>query len=332
VTIDSWRWSAERFPQTDVRALFAAWQDASIIYPLTTGFHWGALDFQWYIEGCQSRPEPAQTPTGFHDINRFITLRPHPATDNLSIPNYVAAVRGGESPAGTTPLQVAGRLQTHAARARAAVDALTPGGDREFRHTMEDIRAIAHLGDYYGHKIRAATYLALGRATLDAEHPRIVAAELHQAAYHFLCYASNGLTRYRNPVWMNRVGHVDWRRTYAGGLHDLTSTGSPVEIPSMQPTSGGTILEAEDAATNAVPMAEVAGFTGTGYLDFNRAQGTRWVEWIFEAPVAGTYLLEIRYAMRPSGMRDGDRGTSPLTINGAPAGEIVLGGTGGLRT
>ena len=46
-----------------------------MIYPLTTGFHWGALDFQWYIEGCQSRAEFAQTPTGFHDINRFISLR-----------------------------------------------------------------------------------------------------------------------------------------------------------------------------------------------------------------------------------------------------------------
>ena len=34
------------------------------------------LDFQWYIEGCQSRPGPAENETGFHDVNRFITLAP----------------------------------------------------------------------------------------------------------------------------------------------------------------------------------------------------------------------------------------------------------------
>jgi hypothetical protein len=44
----------------DARALFTAWQEASMIYPVTTGFHWGALDFQWYIEACKSRPEFAQ--------------------------------------------------------------------------------------------------------------------------------------------------------------------------------------------------------------------------------------------------------------------------------
>jgi len=67
-----------RFPEAEAGQLFTAWQDASMIYPLTTGFHWGALDFQWYIEGCKSRPGPAQNETGFHDVNRFISLPPHP--------------------------------------------------------------------------------------------------------------------------------------------------------------------------------------------------------------------------------------------------------------
>ena len=39
------------FPEMDAKQLFTAWQEASMIYPITTGFHWGPLDFQWYIEG-----------------------------------------------------------------------------------------------------------------------------------------------------------------------------------------------------------------------------------------------------------------------------------------
>ena len=78
-----------RFPRTDARKLLTAWQSASMIYPLTTGFHWGSLDFQWYIEACKSRPGPAETESGFHDVNRFISLPPHPSTNNISIPDYV---------------------------------------------------------------------------------------------------------------------------------------------------------------------------------------------------------------------------------------------------
>src|SRR5688572_5584656 len=78
-----------QYPQTDSKKLFDAWQSASMIYPLTTGFHYGALDFQWYIEASKSRPEPAQTASGYHDINRFITLPPYKATDFISIPDYV---------------------------------------------------------------------------------------------------------------------------------------------------------------------------------------------------------------------------------------------------
>ena len=55
-----------RYPEVPGDKLFEAWQNASMVYPLVTGFHWGSLDFQWYIEGCKSQPVPAQTESGFH--------------------------------------------------------------------------------------------------------------------------------------------------------------------------------------------------------------------------------------------------------------------------
>jgi hypothetical protein len=322
---------AGKFPGTDSARLFAAWQDASMTFPLTTGFHWGALDFQWYIEGCQSRPEPAQTPSGFHDINRFISLRPHPATDNIAIPDFVAATRSGKPRSGTTPLQVAERLHAHADRAFAALEHLQPtvARDPELRRTLEDIRAMAHLGKYYGHKIRAATELAFFRASLERHHHDTVARELNQAAYQWRCYVVTATTLYRNPLWTNRVGHVDWRQTYSSVLYDLTLTGSAIDVPSMAPSSGGTILEAEDAASTAgeLPLrATVAGFSGRGYREFDHTQDPRGVQWKFRAPSAGNYVLEVRYAMRR-----GETSPAQLSINGTKS-ELLLWPTGGAKT
>ncbi|HTO04239.1 MAG TPA: carbohydrate-binding family 6 protein, partial [Opitutus sp.] len=336
---------AERFPSADAARLFAAWQEASMIYPLTTGFHWGRFDFQWYLEGSKSRPEPARTPTGFHDLNRFISLPPHPATENISIPDYVRSVRSGTKPAGTTPMQVAERLQQHADRALASLSEKGGGGrpDRhsgkrasgptaaaagELHRTEEDIRAMAHLGKYYGHKIRAATELALYRATGDASHHAILAAELNQSALHWRTFASIALTYYQNPMWLNRVGHVNWRELYSSVLYEFTTTDSEVAIPSMPPTPGGTILEAEDARAERAPVRNsTAGFTGAGYRDMAGSQSRRWIEWTFNAPAAGRYVLEFRYAMRRQEIEP-----ATLTINGEPAGDLVIWPTGGTST
>ena len=319
---------AAHFPSADAPALFAAWQDASMVFPLVTGFHWGALDFQWYPEACQSRPEPAQTPTGFHDINRFISLRPHPATDNLSIPDYVTSVRTNQPRAGTTPLQVSDNLHAHAHRALAGYDRLLPSAntDSELRRTLEDIRALAHLGKYYAHKIRAATELALFRASLDRAHHATLTRELNQAAYHWRCYVTTATTLYQNPLWTNRVGHVDWRRTYTSVLYDLTIAGAPVDVPSMSATPGGTLLEAEDATGERLAFAKTTpGFTGSGYLDFDHTQDPRAATWRFLAPEAGTYVLEFRYAMRR-----GEVSAATLTVNDATM-ELVLWPTGGAK-
>lgn len=210
-----------RFAEVDAARLVEAWQHASMTYPLTTGFHWGRFDFQWYIEACRSRPGPAQTASGFHDVNRFITLPPHPGTDNVSIPEYVEAVTAEQQVVGTTPLQVAAELHEHASAALAGVDGLDPGEDEELRATLEDIRAMAWLGEYYGAKITGATELALFRRTGDAAHQRTAIAALERAAEHWRRYTAIVAANYRNPVWTNRVGLVDWTELTAEVEHDI---------------------------------------------------------------------------------------------------------------
>ncbi|MEZ5277933.1 MAG: carbohydrate-binding family 6 protein [Opitutaceae bacterium] len=319
---------AERFPRVDAGVLFATWQNASMTYPLVTGFHWGALDFQWYIEGCQSQPGPARTPTGFHDVNRFISLPPHPGTDNVSIPDYVSARVAGLRPPGTTPPEVVAELHERSEAALAGAATIDAHGNRDLRRTLEDIRCMAYLGKYYAHKIAGATELALLRETLLPVHRDKVATELNRAAHYWRLYTSNAAALYRNPLWTNRVGYVDWRKNYLSVLYDLTIAGAEVAVPSIEPTPGGILLEAEDAVSNAGTGSDNPGFTGAGYLDFAGAEGTRQVTWSWEAPHSGTYILELRYAQRWGGSHM----PAGLTVNGEPVDDLIMWLTGGPET
>ena len=112
---------------------------------------------------------------------------------------------------------------------------------------MEDIRAVALLGKYYAHKIQGATNMALFRKTNDVVHQDEAIEELIQAATYWRRYASTALGQYRNPLWTNRVGHVDWRDLFNHILNDVTIAGGRPRLPSMSPTEGGSILEAEAA-------------------------------------------------------------------------------------
>jgi hypothetical protein len=216
----------QRFPGTDAARLLDAWQNASLIYPLVTGFHWADFDFQWYIEGCRSRPGPAQTASGFHDVNRFITLGVHPATDNISIPRYVESVASGKPLAGTSPVQVAERLTAHADAALATLSALPPApagrDDDELRKTRADITAMALLGKYYAAKIRGATELALFRKTSEPRHQALAVESLTQAASDWRAYVRQASAQYHNPVWTNRVGIVDWKELTREVDKDIT--------------------------------------------------------------------------------------------------------------
>jgi hypothetical protein len=282
------------FPGADSKVLFDAWQSASLIYPITTGFHYGALDFQWYIEAGKSRPEPAQTASGFHDINRFITLAPYAGTDFVSIPDYVKSRGANTQPSGTTPFEVADSLNESADRALKLVQTISIKGSKELYNTVEDIKAISYLGKYYAYKINAATHLGLLKSNAKPEHREAMLRELAASSLYWRYYASTALARYKNPLWTNRVGYVDWRDLYGYTLKDILDQGGEIKLPHMEPTAGGRILEAELAETDfAKPDSQKSGFTGSGYVaaqdrDYN-------MKWNFDAPQSGKYVLEFRY-------------------------------------
>jgi hypothetical protein len=310
----------DHFPSVSGKALFNAWQEASMIYPKTTGFHWGALDFQWYIEASKSRSAPAQTPSGFHDVNRFISLKPNPATGYISIPQYVKSMVSGNKIAATTPIEISDQINSHADRALKLLDNMSSNGSRELRQTLDDIRTIAYLGKYYANKIKGATELALFRETFKIKHQTAVINYLIQAASFWRKYASIALSQYKNPLWTNRVGFVDWKDIFNYVLYDLTTVGGNHNLPSIVSTPGGMILEAEEAVTNiAEKSTGISGYTGSGYLDFQGSGDVPVVEWTYDAERDGNYILEIRYSVGGQ-----DSYPSLLKINGNNAGNFVF--------
>ena len=169
---------------------------------------------------------------------------------------------------------------------------------QELRITIDDIKAMAWLGKYYAHKIKAATYLALFRETLQKDWQIKTIEELNSSAGYWRHYASLGLSNYHNPLWTNRVGYVDWKENFQWSLYEVTSNGGKLNLPSMQPTSGGTILEAEDIIKDpSLLETEVAGFTGKGYVGSGDEHSKQQLKWNFNAPESGKYILEFRYTL-----------------------------------
>jgi hypothetical protein len=140
-----------RFPTVNSQEMFYAWQSASMIYPLVTGFHWGALDFQWYIESGQSQPSVSKTPSGYHDITNFINLKPHDGTDYIAIPAYVKALLSNAEIKGTTPLQLADKILKTADNALSWAEKQGQVNSQELQVTIDDIKAMAWLGNLYGY-------------------------------------------------------------------------------------------------------------------------------------------------------------------------------------
>jgi hypothetical protein len=199
-----------KYPEVDGEKLFTAWQSASMIYPVTTGFHWGPLDFQWYIEACKSRPEFAQNETGFHDVNRFISLPPHPKSGFQSIPDFVRMTVNKEGSDLKSPLEVANQLHAYTDKAFDILKTFNPGDNKELKLTLHDIKTIALLGKYYAYKIAGATNLALYRETKEAKYQEEAIDLLDQALGNWKKYTDTALEQNVNPLWTNRVGHVDW--------------------------------------------------------------------------------------------------------------------------
>lgn len=210
-----------RFPSVDAQALMTAWEASSAVYPLTTGFHWGALDFQWYIEGCKSMPGKMGLENGFHDVDYFIKLGTHPRSGYTGIRDYVQILARGESFAGTGPFEISAQLHEKASLALHHLKTLKATPGTELAKTLADIQTVAYLGHYYGHKISGAAHLHTFREIGGEDHQEAAIQELTKAARYWRLYTGSSKQHYKNPIWYNRVNMVDWDELTKWVEHDI---------------------------------------------------------------------------------------------------------------
>jgi hypothetical protein len=102
---------------------------------------------------------------------------------------------------------------------------------RELGATLGDIRAMALLGNYYAAKIRGATEVALFRRTADAVHQERAVQWLTDAARVWRAYTQRASARYRNPLWTNRVGTIDWAELTREVDKDIAIAREPAPSP-----------------------------------------------------------------------------------------------------
>lgn len=204
-----------RFREIDAERLFTAWQEASYIYPVTTGFHWGDVDFKWYIEGCRSRPPKTSfNESGFHDVNTFIKYPVHKYSGCMTIPNFVKTIINNETTDLATPFQVSQKLHNHSDKALEIIKQLDYHGKNiELTRTLVDIRSMALLGKYYGYKIAGATNVALYRETKNKTYQEEAVVQLEKALSAWKSYVKTAMSQNINPIWTTRVGYVDWEKT-----------------------------------------------------------------------------------------------------------------------
>jgi len=204
---------AARFREVDSSALFRAWSAASRIFPQITRFFWGDIDLRWLPEACISHPRYR----GFYTVQHFIEGHTMPGSGILDIVEWRTKQLAGQPLNSPGPLEVANALAAVSSETLKLLPELRRKQDanKELRLTLGDLAAMAHLGNYYAEKIRAAADLALFDKTRDTAQRESAVAHLQQALDHWKRYATAYTLQYQQPRLYNRVGWID--------LHALTA-------------------------------------------------------------------------------------------------------------
>lgn len=195
---------AARFPEVPASKLFRASSRASKIIPLVTRLYWNDIDLKWFPEACLSHPNFK----GFHTVKHFMEGQPMPESGILSIRAYRDRLLAGQPMREMTPLEVAAELQDHARATLQLVAEMGVVRSKELRLMLGDLRAMAHLGNYYAEKILGATELALFDRTGKAEHKQSAVNHLEAASAHWMEYAAVATAQYRAQL-LTRIGQVD---------------------------------------------------------------------------------------------------------------------------
>ncbi|MFY0687450.1 MAG: hypothetical protein JXQ90_09805 [Cyclobacteriaceae bacterium] len=203
-----------RFAGIDGKQLLNTWQAASKIIPLVNQFHWRDWDHQWSVESSFARPVLG----GYRDVFDFVDNRTMQGS-NLINPKTFA--ENGEMEGKISPPQVVAQLKQLAiASIKGAASLRSGANSMELETLLDDILAMAYLGQYYAQKIDAATHLANYQVTKDETWKEKSMASLETGVEHWKDYRAISEKNYR-PQMLARVHWLDWSQVFKYVVEDI---------------------------------------------------------------------------------------------------------------
>lgn len=171
----------QRFPEKPTQKLQEVWAQASKIIPAVNRAHWHDWDYQWAVEACSGR-------------------------------KYYHAITEGCWVAGG--LNYADEIQVYADFVlQELIELRKVEGDKTWKRTLGDMEAMAHLGNYYAEKIRAAEH--------KKTNVKQAIIHLKKALKHWEKYAEIGQKQYK-PQLLSRAGLAHWQRGYDMAKQDIS--------------------------------------------------------------------------------------------------------------
>lgn len=195
---------ANHFPDANAQLLYETWQTASQIIPQVNRFHWRDWDYQWAPEACFDERN------GFNKVTDFVA---NPTMLNSTILNpiqFVEATLEGKPISEKSPGDIMQNLANFSSKTLEGVSNLKEEkATKEFRTLLDDMTAMAHLGQYYANKIGAATALAFYQKTGKQSHKNDAIKMLEDAVVNWEDYARVSEANYK-PQMLARTHMLDW--------------------------------------------------------------------------------------------------------------------------
>lgn len=207
----------EKYSEANVSFLYDSWASVSKIVPQVNRFHFFTDDFQFSPEGCFCLRK------GFHTVIHFQERKTLPRCDEVSIPDYIQAIKNQEECKGISPFQVADNLElyaNHGLEWAKQINKNTASISSELNRVLTDIETMAWLGYYYASKIRGATELALYTTFGKEEDKTAAIQDLKIARERWIEYGRLASSQYK-PQVLARAQNLDWNELTEGTLKDI---------------------------------------------------------------------------------------------------------------
>ena len=187
---------------------FAAWAEASKIFPEITRFFWGDIDVRWFPEGL---PEPSRGAKGSTPSSTSSKGETMPGSGVLNIVEWRQRLLAGQPMDGVTPLEIAEALAKSAAATLRTVEELrqTPGIARNCGSRWAIWRRWRILGTTTLRRSGARRTWHCSTKSGNRSNAKSAIRQLFAALDHWKRYATAYTIQYKQAKLYNRVGCVD---------------------------------------------------------------------------------------------------------------------------